>query len=52
MSLDEYNGDGLRTPPAATTFVVGADRAIRFAAACGDYPWRVGSEQVLAALCA
>ena len=41
---------GPRRCPAATTFVVGADGAIRFEAASGDYRWRVGPEAVLAAL--
>jgi hypothetical protein len=52
ISLDACNGDGAQTLPAATTAVVGADRAIRFAAASGDYRWRVGPEEALAALCA
>jgi peroxiredoxin len=52
ISLDEYNGDGAQTLPAATTFVVGATGRFRFAAASGDYRWRVGPEEVLAALCA
>jgi ribosomal protein S18 acetylase RimI-like enzyme len=50
ISLDACNGDGAHTLPAATTAVVGADRAIRFAAASGDY--RVGPDEALAALCA
>jgi hypothetical protein len=51
-SLDEYNGDGAQTLPAATMFVGGPDRAIRFAAASRNYSWSVGPEEVLAALCA
>ena len=39
-------------PVAARRSVFGADRAIRFAAAYGDHRWRVGLEEVLAALCA
>jgi peroxiredoxin len=50
VSLSDYNGDESGTLPAATTFVIGQDGVIRFAAVSGDYRWRVGPEEVLAAL--
>lgn len=50
FTLSDYNGDESNTLPAATTFVIGQDGAIRFAAVSGDYRWRVGPEEVLAAL--
>jgi hypothetical protein len=37
-------------PPAASTFVIGGDGVIRFASVSGDYRWRVGPDEVLAAL--
>ena len=50
VRLRDYNGDDSNKLPIATTFVIGQDRLIRFAAASGDYRWRVGPEEVLAAL--
>jgi peroxiredoxin len=50
VNLSDYNGDESNTLPAATTFVIGQDGVIRFAAVAGDYRWRVGPEEVLAAL--
>jgi len=50
VNLSDYNGDESNTLPAATTFVIGQDGLIRFAAVSGDYRWRVGPEEVLAAL--
>ena len=50
VRLSDYNGDESNTLPAATTFVVGQDGVIRFAAVSGDYRWRVGPQEVLAAL--
>src|SRR6478609_4034505 len=50
VNLSDYNGDESNTLPAATTFVIGQDGLIRLAAVSGDYRWRVGPEEVLAAL--
>ena len=48
--LSDFNGDDSNTLPAASTFVIGQDGAIRFASISGDYRWRVGPDEVLAAL--
>ena len=48
--LSAFNGDEKHKLPAPTTFVIGQDGTIRFAAVSGDYRWRVGPEEVLAAL--
>jgi peroxiredoxin len=50
IELADFNGDASNALPAASTFVIGADGVIRFAAVSGDYRWRVGPEEVLAAL--
>jgi peroxiredoxin len=50
IDLAEFNGDDSNTLPAASTFVIGKDGLIRFAWISGDYRWRVGPEEVLAAL--
>ena len=46
----DFNGDDSNTLPAASTFVIGEDGVIRFASVSGDYRWRVGPDEVLAAL--
>ena len=50
IDLAEFNGDDSNTLPAASTFVIGEDGVIRFASISGDYRWRVGPDEVLAAL--
>ena len=50
IELSEFNGDDSNTLPAASTFVIGQDSMIRFASISGDYRWRVGPDEVLAAL--
>jgi len=50
IELADFNGDDSNTLPAASTFVIGEDGVIRFAAVSGDYRWRVGPGEVLAAL--
>jgi peroxiredoxin len=50
IELAAYNGDDSNTLPAASTFVIGPDGVIRFASVSGDYRWRVGPDEVLAAL--
>ena len=50
IELADYNGDDSNTLPAASTFVIGEDRVILFASVSGDYRWRVGPDEVLAAL--
>jgi peroxiredoxin len=50
IELADFNGDDSSTLPAASTFVIGEDGVIRFASVSGDYRWRVGPEEVLAAL--
>jgi peroxiredoxin len=50
IELADFNGDDSNTLPAASTFVIGEDGVIRFASVSGDYRWRVGPEEVLAAL--
>jgi peroxiredoxin len=50
IELADYNGDDSHTLPAASTFVIGGDGVIRFASVSGDYRWRVGPDEVLAAL--
>jgi peroxiredoxin len=50
IELAQYNGDDSNTLPAASTFVIDRDGVIRFASVSGDYRWRVGPEEVLAAL--
>jgi peroxiredoxin len=50
IELADFNGDDSNTLPAASTFVIGQDGVIRFAAVSGDYRWRVGPDEVLAVL--
>jgi peroxiredoxin len=50
VELSNFNGDDTNTLPAASTFVIGRDGRIRFASVSGDYRWRVGPDEVLAAL--
>ena len=50
FALADFNGEDSNTLPAAATFVIGGDGVIRLAAVSGDYRWRVGPEEVLAAL--
>jgi len=50
IELADFNGDDSNTLPAPSTFVIGADGVVRFAAVSGDYRWRVGPQEVLAAL--
>jgi peroxiredoxin len=50
IELADFNRDDSNTLPAASTFVIGEDGLIRFASVSGDYRWRVGPEEVLAAL--
>src|SRR5262249_55246511 len=52
IELAAFNGDASNTLPAPSTFVIGPDGVISFAAVSGDYRWRVGPEEVLAALSA
>jgi peroxiredoxin len=51
IELSDFNGEDSNTLPAASTFVIGTDGVIRFASISGDYRWRVGPDEVLAALC-
>jgi peroxiredoxin len=50
IELSDFNGDDSNTLPAAATFVIGQNGTIRFASITGDYRWRVGPDEVLAAL--
>jgi peroxiredoxin len=50
IELADFNGDDSNTLPAASTFVIDEDAVIRFASVSGDYRWRVGPDEVLAAL--
>ena len=50
IELSDFNGDDSNTLPAASTFVIGQDGTIRFASISGDYRWRIGPDEVLAAL--
>jgi peroxiredoxin len=50
IELADFNGDDSNTLPAASTFVISREGVIRFASVSGDYRWRVGPEEVLAAL--
>ena len=46
------NGDDSHELPAASTFVIAPDGTVLFESVSGDYRWRVGPEEVLAALAA
>jgi peroxiredoxin len=50
IDLAEVNADGSWTLPAAATFAIERDGTILYAAVSGDYRWRVGPREVLAAL--
>ncbi|WP_396230127.1 redoxin domain-containing protein, partial [Frankia sp. CpI1-P] len=50
IDLAEANGDDSHELPAAATFVVDTDTVIRFRSISADYRWRIGPEEVLAAL--
>lgn len=50
IDLTAFNGDDSWELPAAAVFVVDTDGTIRYASVAGDYRWRVGPEEVLAAL--
>jgi len=50
VDLADFNGDDTNTLPAPSVYVIGHDGVIRFAAVSGDYRWRVGPDEVLAAL--
>ena len=50
IELADFNGDDSNTLPAASTFVIGEDSVIGFASVAGDYRWRIGPDEVLAAL--
>jgi peroxiredoxin len=50
IDLPTFNGDDSWELPAPAVFVVAADGAIRYASVAGDYRWRVGPDEVLAAL--
>ncbi|HUO69288.1 MAG TPA: hypothetical protein VMU39_00805 [Solirubrobacteraceae bacterium] len=50
IDLTAFNGDDSWELPASAVFVVDADGTIRFASVAGDYRWRVGPDEVLAAL--
>ena len=50
IDLAASNGDATWELPAPAVFVVDADGTIRYASIAGDYRWRVGPDEVLAAL--
>jgi peroxiredoxin len=50
IDLTAFNGDDSWELPAPAVFVVDADGTIRYASVAGDYRWRVGPDEVLAAL--
>ena len=50
IDLSAFNGDDSWELPAPAAFVVDADGTIRYASVAGDYRWRVGPDEVLAAL--
>lgn len=50
IDLAAFNDDDSWELPAAAVFVVDTDRTIRYASVAGDYRWRVGPDEVLAAL--
>jgi peroxiredoxin len=50
IDLTAFNGDDSWELPAPAVFVVDPDGTIRFASVAGDYRWRVGPDEVLAAL--
>jgi peroxiredoxin len=50
LDLYAYNGDETWTLPASATFVIDGNGRILFESVAADYRWRVGPEEVLAAL--
>ena len=50
IDLGAFNGDDSWELPAPAVFVVDAGGIIRYASVAGDYRWRVGPDEVLAAL--
>src|SRR3954466_4868649 len=50
IDLIAFNGDDSWELPAPAVFVVDTDGTIRYASVAGDYRWRVGPDEVLAAL--
>ena len=50
IDLAAFNGEDSWELPAPAVFVVDADGTIRHASVAGDYRWRVGPDEVLAAL--
>jgi peroxiredoxin len=50
VDLIEFNGDSSQRLPASATFVIGAERRVSYVSISADYRWRVGPEEVLAAL--
>ena len=50
IDLTAFNGDDSWELPAPAVYVVDGDGTIRFASVAGDYRWRVGPDEVLAAL--
>src|SRR5207247_382158 len=50
IDLTAFNGADSWELPAAGVFVVDTDGTIRYASVAGDYRWRVGPDEVLAAL--
>ncbi|ONH25134.1 peroxiredoxin-like family protein [Pseudofrankia asymbiotica] len=50
IDLEQINGDDSQELPAAATFVLDQTGVIRFASVSSDYRWRVGPDEVVAAL--
>ena len=50
IDLAAFNGEDSWELPAPAVFVVDGDGTIRYASVAGDYRWRVGPDEVLAAL--
>jgi peroxiredoxin len=50
VDITEFNGDDSQRLPAAATFLIGTGRRVEYVAISADYRWRVGPEEVLAAL--
>lgn len=50
IDLTAFNGDESWELPAPAVFVLDTDGTIRHASVAGDYRWRVGPDEVLAAL--
>src|SRR4051794_36818263 len=50
IDLSAFNDDDSWELPAPAAFVIDADGTIRYASVAGDYRWRVGPDEALAAL--